>query len=109
MGFKEALRAAGVPFEEVNGAIQVVIPKSKVQAYLAIAETPPGGFWNEIVGTQWLFLFGRHVGVGLPSQRRVFWRCKAWSQMCGQCALMEMLWAATAMRFSMLIRHDDPF
>jgi leucyl-tRNA synthetase len=118
-GFQEALRAAGVPFEEVNGAIQVVIPKSKVQAYLAIAEEHlQEGFWNEIVGTQWLFLFedGMWEWGSPESEARILARCKGMEpNVRSMRTLMEMLWGNSFYRDALFhaeygtMIHSDQF
>ncbi len=79
-GFADALRAAGIPFEERDGAFYVTMRQDQADAYIALAREhlQPGG-WNEVVGSRWAFR--RHDGVvGLDSvaaDAAILARCKA--------------------------------
>jgi leucyl-tRNA synthetase len=57
-GFSAALDEAGIPHETEHGSELLTIPKEKLTTYISIAEKYlETGCWNEIVGTEWLFLF----------------------------------------------------
>ncbi len=57
-GFADQLQDAGIPFEMEDGALLVTIPHEKASRYINIAQAHiKPGCWNEIVGTQWVFIF----------------------------------------------------
>jgi len=95
-GFQSALQAASIPYEEGNGAVKVTIPSDKVEAYLEVAkEHLNTGYWNEIIGTQWIFLFedGIWEWESPESEERILARCKTIEPGVGWArTLMEMLW-----------------
>jgi leucyl-tRNA synthetase len=57
-GFDEALTGEGIPFVDVEGSLLVTIPHEKADRYIEIAKMHiKPGCWNEVVGTQWIFVF----------------------------------------------------
>ncbi|MBU1879834.1 MAG: class I tRNA ligase family protein, partial [Chloroflexi bacterium] len=57
-GFAGALTAAGIPFEERDGSLCVTMNRDQVDDYIALArEYLKPGFWNEVVGARWVFIF----------------------------------------------------
>jgi leucyl-tRNA synthetase len=95
-GFIPALQAAGIRFEEQNGAVKITLSADQVDAYLAIArEHLQEGYWNEIVGARWLFLFdnGTWEWESPESEARILARCKEIEPgVASARTLMEMLW-----------------
>ncbi len=95
-GFLPALKAAGIPCEEQDGAVKVTMPAEKTQAYIEIAkEHLNEGYWNEIVGSQWLFLFDNGIWEweSPESEARILSRCKEMApNVAFARTLMEMLW-----------------
>ena len=108
-GFAGALREAGIPFEEAEGSLYVTIPPEMTDRYLEIA----GRFvrpdsWNEVVGTQWRFVF--HDGVwawdSLQAEARILDRChQLESNVRDKRSVMEMLWAVGFYRDALY--HDQ--
>jgi leucyl-tRNA synthetase len=61
-GFADQLESAGIPFEEQDGSLLVTIPPEMAERYIEISQTYiQPGCWNEIVGTQWVFIFDDSV------------------------------------------------
>jgi len=58
-GFAARLQENQIPFEDDSGSLAITIPVEKVADYIHIAQDHlrPGS-WNEVVGTQWIFIFG---------------------------------------------------
>jgi len=57
-GFVDQLQKAGIPFSEQDGSLLITIPHEKATRYVEIAQAYlQPGYWNEIVGTQWVFVF----------------------------------------------------
>ena len=58
-GLPAALEAAGIPFEDRDGALYLTMTPEQAGAYVPIARQHllPGS-WTEIVGARWLFIFG---------------------------------------------------
>jgi len=57
-GFPAALKAAGIPFEESDGALHFAMTPEQADAYVPIVQEylVPNN-WTEIVGARWLFIF----------------------------------------------------
>jgi leucyl-tRNA synthetase len=108
-GFADALIAAGIPFDEQSGAYAVTIPPAKVDAYIEIArEYIQPGYWNEIVGTRWVFIFadGIESWDSVESDARILARCKELEPgVAGARTLMEMLWGCEFYR-NALYHHE---
>ncbi|MBI5652604.1 MAG: leucine--tRNA ligase [Chloroflexi bacterium] len=102
-GFADALRAVGVSFEERQGSLYITIPPAKLERYLDLAqEFVAPGKWNEIVGAQWLFIFGANDVEkfgGSESEKRILARChQLESNVRGKRTVMEMLHAVAFYR-----------
>ncbi len=95
-GFVPALEAAGIAFEMQDGAVLVTLSADQVDSYLAIAkEHLQEGYWNEIVGARWLFLFDNGIWEweSPESEARILARCKEMEPSVSSVrTLMEMLW-----------------
>ena len=95
-GFTEQLSEHGIPFGAGAGGLHVTIPVDKVDDYISIAEKNiRPGFWNEIVGTRWLFVFDDGVMEwdSTSSEEQILSKCKSLqTSINGKRTLMEMLW-----------------
>jgi leucyl-tRNA synthetase len=108
-GFGQALEAKGIPFRADAGAYFVEIPPEAIDSYveLAIRYLSPG-YWNEVVGAAWLFIFSDGVQVwdSVESETRILARCQELEPgVRNKRTLMEMLWAVEFYRDS-LYHHD---
>ena len=78
-GFSSLLAAEGIPFEEQDGSLYVTIPLEKASRYIEIATAYiKTGCWNEIVGTQWVFIFDDGITAwdSTDADDRIMARCK---------------------------------
>jgi len=79
-GLAQALREAGLAFEERDGALYVTLNERDRERYLGIVQRflRPDS-WTEVIGAGWHFVFGDQViPVGsIEEERRVLERCKA--------------------------------
>ncbi|RPI87886.1 MAG: hypothetical protein EHM41_03375 [Chloroflexi bacterium] len=95
-GFAEALRKEGIPFEESAQGLFITIPEPKISAYIEISRQHiHKGFWNEIVGADWVFIFEDAVVMwaSTASEQQILARCKSLEpNVSGARSLMEMLW-----------------
>ncbi|MFC2042533.1 leucine--tRNA ligase [Chloroflexota bacterium] len=95
-GFDEQLREHDIPFEASTGGLHITIPVDKVDDYIGIAEKNIlPGYWNEIVGTRWLFVFDDGVVEwdSAASEEHILSRCKSLqTSINGKRTLMEILW-----------------
>ncbi len=96
-GFADALRAELIPFEAKHGSLYVTIPPAKMERYIELArDFVRTGAWNEIVGAQWLFIFGKddvEMFGGSESERRILARCHELEpNVRGKRTVMEMLY-----------------
>jgi leucyl-tRNA synthetase len=108
-GFAEALHGAGIPFEERQGSLYITIPPEKIARYIELARNyvRPDS-WNEIIGTQWLFIF--HDGIwqwdSLEAERRILARCHELEHdVRNKRSVMEMVWAVEFYRDALY--HND--
>jgi leucyl-tRNA synthetase len=96
-GFSKALQAAEIPFVQEGDSFAITIPPEKVDEYIAIARKYlQAGYWNEIVGSRWVFLFGDDVieWDSRESEARILARCQEmYSGVRNMRTLMEMLWS----------------
>ena len=107
-GFAEGLTAAGIPFEESQHGLSIIIPKDKVDEYIELAAVHilPHA-WNEVVGTRWVFIFSDDVWDwdSLESEERILARCKKLEENVQNArTLMEMLWGCEFYRDALY--HD---
>jgi leucyl-tRNA synthetase len=96
-GFEAALDEIDIPFARTaNGGLQIIIPLEKVDAYIqASSAYIQTGYWNEIVGTRWAFIFddGIQNWNSVESEQAILARCKSLEQKVASTrTLMEMLW-----------------
>ena len=78
-GFKQALHEARIPFNERDNDIFINIPFKKVDKYIDIAKSYIEiGWWNEIIGTKWTFIFhdGNMEWDSVESDEVILNRCK---------------------------------
>ena len=95
-GFGEALQAAHIPFEPADGGFIITIPADRVETYLEIAgRCLQSGYWNEVVGTRWAFIFEDGVWDwdSVENEARILAHCKQMEPSVAiSRTLMEMLW-----------------
>jgi leucyl-tRNA synthetase len=108
-GFTAALENEGIPYEEKDGSLFITIPSEKVDRYLELAhEHLEEGFWNEVIGAKWKFVFSDRVYEWDSQEREaeILDRCKALEPGVKDCrTLMEMLWNCEFYRDA-LFHHD---
>jgi len=108
-GFAEALKSADIPFSEDGGSLRVTIPFEKAGQYISLAQQHilPGS-WNEVVGTQWEFIFSDEtITLGsLDNERRILAKCKSLEPGVAKArTVMEMLWNCEFYRDA-LLHHE---
>lgn len=95
-GFRDSLRAAGIPFLEGKDGLAITIPIGKAGVYIDLAQRfILDGFWNEVVGSRWVFIFkeGELVWDSVESEQRILKRCQELRPGIERSrTLMEMLW-----------------
>jgi leucyl-tRNA synthetase len=95
-GFTAALQQTGIPYVQDERGEFVTIPFEKVDTYIRIAkEYLTSGFWNEVVGSRWVFIFENSIyqWESLESGARILARCKELEPgVRAMRTLMEMLW-----------------
>ncbi len=100
-GLPEALKGAGIPFEEVDGALRLTLHgQEEIDRYVAVAQrfVAPGR-WIEVVGGGWMFLFAEGTAAfdSFEADEAILARCQAlapevpWVQ--GARTTMELLYA----------------
>jgi leucyl-tRNA synthetase len=109
-GFEKALAEAGIPYTvQEDGSLGITIPKEKVSEYLACAKRfIKAGCWNEVVGTEWLFIFEDEIVYwdSIQSERAILARCRSLQPAVGQYrTVMEML-HSVAFYQDVLFHHD---
>ena len=96
-GFARALQKASISFEPTpENGFYITLPNDKTQQYIEIAQSHlQPGYWNEVVGTDWLFIFEDDVQAwdSVDSEKRILERCKTLeAKVSPMRTLMEMLW-----------------
>ena len=95
-GFKDALRAEGIPFDEQESGVFVTIPEGKVDQYIYLVnEFRQPGSCTAVVGAEWIFVFDDEVLYwdSIESGRRILEKCQAVQREMGAArTLMELLW-----------------
>jgi leucyl-tRNA synthetase len=109
-GFTQALSAAGIHFTpQADGSLQIELLNEKIDKYLQIAQAYlQPGFWNEVVGAQWKFIFpdGVRSWNSVESEREILDLCKALEPKVSQIrTVMEMLWSCEFYRD--VLYHDQ--
>ncbi|MFL7794463.1 MAG: class I tRNA ligase family protein, partial [Anaerolineae bacterium] len=96
-GFAGTLEENGIPFEKRDGALYVTMDKTQVGRYVDLAQTHiQPGFWNEIVGAEWVFIFDDSAVPfdGVEAERAILARCKKLEAGVRDVqTVMEMLWS----------------
>ncbi len=108
-GFDEALRLERIPFTVANDGYQATIPADLINSYIELIQKyilP--GCWNEIIGTQWLFIFnGEQIAWdSVDAESTILEKCKTIEPgLHGKNTLMEMLWECEFYRDALY--HDS--
>jgi len=94
--FREYLREENIPFQEFEISLDITIPAAKIGWYLEVAKANiQPGKWIEVVGTQWVFIFGAEIleWNSLNNDQEILKRCKAIDPTKTFArTVMEMLW-----------------
>ncbi len=108
-GFAAALQAGDIPFDEQADGWYITLPQAKVDEYTRlVGQFLQPGYWNEVVGTRWLFIFedGIETWDSVASDARILARCKELEpNVSAHRTLMEMLWSCAFYRDA-LYHHD---
>ncbi len=95
-GFTSALEASEIQFTSDSRGVYITIPAGKADQYIHIAtEHLQPGYWNEVVGSRWVFIFDNGIWEweSPESEARILTRCKEMEAgVRGARTLMEMLW-----------------
>ncbi|MBP1702534.1 MAG: leuS, partial [Chloroflexi bacterium] len=95
-GFADILQAQGISFELVEDRLYITLSASQVAKYVDIAHRYlKPGYWNEVVGAQWMFIFddGVQVWDSVESEARILLRCRELEpRVADRRTVMEMLW-----------------
>jgi leucyl-tRNA synthetase len=96
-GFAQEVNEASIPFKlNPDNSIEILIPAEKKRKYSLIAQKHiQPGYWNEVVGTAWEFIFEDEIiSWNSPeSEFEIFSRCKSLNpKVANSRTLMEMLW-----------------
>ncbi len=95
-GFAQALAEAQIPFEEREGHLYITMKKEQVDQYLELAQAHIlPGFWNEVVGSRWAFVFADGVREldSVQADGEILARCKQLEpNVHDRRTVMEMLW-----------------
>ncbi len=108
-GFTVALETAGIPYDQNEVGVYITIPIDKVDGYIEIAKNhlEPTS-WNEVVGTNWVFIFedGVEEWNSIQQDEKILAKCKALApNVRGARTLMGMLWGCEYYR-DVLYHHD---
>jgi leucyl-tRNA synthetase len=108
-GFPRALEGEGIQVEERPAGLYATIPPEKTDRYIELAqEYLISGYWNEVVGTQWVFIFPEEVWKwdSVASERQILARLKQHEPGVRQArTIMEVLWGEEFYRQALY--HDD--
>jgi leucyl-tRNA synthetase len=95
-GFAEALASAGIQYEVCEGALCITLDEAQVDDCVALARAHvQPGFWTEVVGAEWLFIFEDGVMPfnGTEAEQEILERCKEMEpELADKRTVMEMLW-----------------
>jgi leucyl-tRNA synthetase len=108
-GFAAALQSAGISYEAgPAGELFVSLDAGQAPQYLTLAQAHlQRGFWNEVVGGEWVFLFddGAQAWDSLESEEHILQRCRSLQPDLAARTLMEILWGVEFYR-SLLSHHE---
>ncbi len=109
VGFTRALKSEGIPFEKDEDGLKIIIPPYKVDRYIQHAqEYLQPGYWNEVVGTNWVFIFDNGVVAweSVEDGIHILAHCQELETNVSEMrTLMEMLWELEFYRDA-LYHHD---
>ena len=109
VGFTRALKSEGIPFEKDEDGLKIIIPPYKVDRYIQHAqEYLQPGYWNEVVGTNWVFIFDNGVVAweSIEDGIHILAHCQELETNVSEMrTLMEMLWELEFYRDA-LYHHD---
>jgi leucyl-tRNA synthetase len=95
-GFTEALAEAGIAYEMCDGSHWITLDEAKIDDYVGLARAHVNpGFWTEVVGADWLFIFDDMVMPfnGSESEQDILERCREMEpELADRRTVMEMLW-----------------
>ncbi|TET50495.1 MAG: hypothetical protein E3J64_08145 [Anaerolineales bacterium] len=95
-GFAKALESAGIPLVKQDGNLLVSLAREQVDSYVELAKDHvKQGFWNEVVGARWVFIFEDEVRDfdSAQSDQEIMARCKELEPTVkDKRTVMEMLW-----------------
>jgi leucyl-tRNA synthetase len=107
-GFKEALQAAGIPFEEKHQSLFLTISPDKIERYINLAsQNIRPGYWTEIVGSRWAFIFTDKVWDwnSVESEQNILSQCREIDPKVNDIrTLMELVWGQEFYREALF--HD---
>ena len=107
-GFDQYLRSEEIPFKEDDQGLFVTIPQEKVDGYIDMAKKSiQPGFWNEVIGTRWVFIFedGLWQWDSVEREASILAKCMALEPNVGTArTIMEMLWGCEFYRDALY--HD---
>jgi leucyl-tRNA synthetase len=96
VGFTRALKSEGIPFEKDEDGLKIIIPPYKVERYIQHAqEYLQPGYWNEVVGTNWVCIFDNGVVAweSIEDGIHILAHCQELETNVSEMrTLMEMLW-----------------
>jgi leucyl-tRNA synthetase len=100
--FADALTEAGISFEQKSDALCITMDATQVDRYVELARTHvQPGFWTEVVGTRWVFVFENAVVPfdGIEAEPEILARCKELEpELEDKRTVMEMLWGVSFYR-----------
>ena len=95
-GFPRALKSNGISYEEGEEGLKINLPPYKVARYIELAqEYLQPGYWNEVVGTGWVFIFDDGVVAweSVEDGVHILAHCQELeTNVIEMRTLMEMLW-----------------
>ena len=96
-GAAEALRDASIAYEERDGSLCAQMTADRLDDYVNIVRAHlVQGYWNEVVGTGWVFIFDDGVKRfdSLEAGEQILSRCQALEpSVRSKHSVMEMLWS----------------
>jgi len=114
-GFGQAFEQAEIGYEEHAGHLQATMQAGRVDDFVALTqEYLRPGFWCEVVGGRWLFVFGDGAPAELSvvefdseaADQAILARCQALGpEIHGYRTVMEMLWRQPFYR-DVLFHHE---
>ena len=95
--FADALREAGIPFDEVGDELRVTVPLASVDTYLELAQQHVAATsWIDVVGARWAFVFKDAVieWAGRDAEAEILNRCRLLEPTIAAArSVMEILWS----------------